>query len=170
MPDGSIYTSTSSHYKSPGTDRVIFTKQGTYCAWVPIEFEWSLGIYRLLIFNMIARSRIPERRVMMDSLPVKMIRMTSLDIDSCTMDCSRLKCCQCTGLDIKLLYIGRFHTTPLSEYHSRGVNSAPGQCKTRWMEVICSATSILRSVRDTKLAFYILMYFAGRSRRVWQRN
>ncbi|KAI0337974.1 Ribonuclease/ribotoxin [Trametopsis cervina] len=32
MPDGSIYTSTSSHYVSPGTDRVIFTASGTYCA------------------------------------------------------------------------------------------------------------------------------------------
>ncbi|KAL5521038.1 hypothetical protein ACEPAG_8960 [Sanghuangporus baumii] len=32
MPDGSIYTSTSSHYVSPGTDRVIFTESGTYCA------------------------------------------------------------------------------------------------------------------------------------------
>ena len=59
---------------------------------------------------------------MMDSLPVKMIRMTSLDIDLCTVDCSRLKCCQCTGLDIKLLYIGRFYAILLSEYHSRGMN------------------------------------------------
>ncbi|EJD07848.1 ustilago Sphaerogena ribonuclease U2 complexed with adenosine 2'-Monophosphate [Fomitiporia mediterranea MF3/22] len=32
MPDGSIYTSTSSHYVSPGTDRVVFTESGTYCA------------------------------------------------------------------------------------------------------------------------------------------
>lgn len=32
MPDGSIYTSTPSHYRSPGTDRVVFTESGTYCA------------------------------------------------------------------------------------------------------------------------------------------
>ncbi|KAH8110878.1 ustilago Sphaerogena ribonuclease U2 complexed with adenosine 2'-Monophosphate [Phellopilus nigrolimitatus] len=32
MPDGSIYTSSSSNYVSPGTDRVIFTESGTYCA------------------------------------------------------------------------------------------------------------------------------------------
>ncbi|KAI5117933.1 hypothetical protein M0805_009441 [Coniferiporia weirii] len=32
MPDGSIYTSSSSNYVSPGTDRVIFTASGTYCA------------------------------------------------------------------------------------------------------------------------------------------
>ncbi|TCD68871.1 hypothetical protein EIP91_009586 [Steccherinum ochraceum] len=32
MPTGKIYTSTSSNYQSPGTDRVIFTSSGTYCA------------------------------------------------------------------------------------------------------------------------------------------
>ncbi|THH30552.1 hypothetical protein EUX98_g3637 [Antrodiella citrinella] len=32
MPNGEIYTSTSSDYQSPGTDRVIFTSSGTYCA------------------------------------------------------------------------------------------------------------------------------------------
>lgn len=34
MPNGEIYTSTSSNYVSPGTDRVIFTSSGTYCAYV----------------------------------------------------------------------------------------------------------------------------------------
>ncbi|KAF8299649.1 Ribonuclease/ribotoxin [Clavulina sp. PMI_390] len=34
MPDGSIYTSSSDDYQSPGTDRVIFTDDGTYCATV----------------------------------------------------------------------------------------------------------------------------------------
>ncbi|PAV18076.1 Ribonuclease ribotoxin [Pyrrhoderma noxium] len=32
MPDGSIYYSTSNNYVSPGTDRVVFTESGTYCA------------------------------------------------------------------------------------------------------------------------------------------
>ncbi|KAI0690272.1 Ribonuclease/ribotoxin [Cytidiella melzeri] len=32
VPGGSIYTSSSSDYVSPGTDRVIFTESGTYCA------------------------------------------------------------------------------------------------------------------------------------------
>ncbi|KZS93715.1 ustilago Sphaerogena ribonuclease U2 complexed with adenosine 2'-Monophosphate [Sistotremastrum niveocremeum HHB9708] len=32
VPGGAIYKSTSSHYVSPGTDRVIFTGSGTYCA------------------------------------------------------------------------------------------------------------------------------------------
>ena len=32
MPDGSIYTSSEDDYQSPGTDRVIFTEDGTYCA------------------------------------------------------------------------------------------------------------------------------------------
>ena len=32
MPNGEIYTSSSSDYQSPGTDRVIFTESGTYCA------------------------------------------------------------------------------------------------------------------------------------------
>ncbi|KIP04074.1 hypothetical protein PHLGIDRAFT_76528 [Phlebiopsis gigantea 11061_1 CR5-6] len=32
MPNGKIYDSTSSNYVSPGTDRVIFTASGTYCA------------------------------------------------------------------------------------------------------------------------------------------
>ena len=34
MPNGKIYDSTSSNYVSPGTDRVIFTSSGTYCAYV----------------------------------------------------------------------------------------------------------------------------------------
>ncbi|KAF8317478.1 Ribonuclease/ribotoxin [Clavulina sp. PMI_390] len=34
LPSGKIYTSTSSNYQSPGTDRVIFTSSGTYCATV----------------------------------------------------------------------------------------------------------------------------------------
>ncbi|KZV93953.1 Ribonuclease/ribotoxin [Exidia glandulosa HHB12029] len=32
MPNGTIYTSTPSHYVSPGTDRVVFTGSGAYCA------------------------------------------------------------------------------------------------------------------------------------------
>ncbi|KAI0796452.1 Ribonuclease/ribotoxin [Irpex lacteus] len=32
LPSGAIYTSSESNYQSPGTDRVIFTKSGTYCA------------------------------------------------------------------------------------------------------------------------------------------
>lgn len=32
LPNGKIYDSTSSNYVSPGTDRVIFTASGTYCA------------------------------------------------------------------------------------------------------------------------------------------
>ncbi|EKM53271.1 uncharacterized protein PHACADRAFT_259503 [Phanerochaete carnosa HHB-10118-sp] len=32
MPNGEIYTSSSSNYVSPGTDRVVFTSDGTYCA------------------------------------------------------------------------------------------------------------------------------------------
>jgi hypothetical protein len=32
MPDGSIYDSTPDNYVSPGTDRVIFMDEGSYCA------------------------------------------------------------------------------------------------------------------------------------------
>jgi hypothetical protein len=32
LPDESIYTSPQDDYQSPGTDRVIFTEDGTYCA------------------------------------------------------------------------------------------------------------------------------------------
>ncbi|KZP08650.1 Ribonuclease/ribotoxin [Athelia psychrophila] len=34
VPGGGVYTSTSSDYTSPGTDRVIFTGSGVYCATV----------------------------------------------------------------------------------------------------------------------------------------
>ena len=34
MPGGKIYTSPSNDYQSPGTDRVVFTGSGTYCAYV----------------------------------------------------------------------------------------------------------------------------------------
>ena len=36
MPGGAIYTSSDSDYQSPGTDRVVFTESGTYCAYVPL--------------------------------------------------------------------------------------------------------------------------------------
>ncbi|KLO18305.1 ustilago Sphaerogena ribonuclease U2 complexed with adenosine 2'-Monophosphate [Schizopora paradoxa] len=32
VPGGAIYTSSNSDYQSPGTDRVVFTESGTYCA------------------------------------------------------------------------------------------------------------------------------------------
>ncbi|KAF7978717.1 hypothetical protein HWV62_45001 [Athelia sp. TMB] len=32
VPGGAIYLSPSDNYQSPGTDRVIFTELGTYCA------------------------------------------------------------------------------------------------------------------------------------------
>ncbi|TDL19072.1 Ribonuclease/ribotoxin [Rickenella mellea] len=32
VPGGTIYTSPPNQYHSPGTDRVIFTQSGTYCA------------------------------------------------------------------------------------------------------------------------------------------
>jgi hypothetical protein len=32
VPGGAIYTSPPNDYHSPGTDRVVFTGSGTYCA------------------------------------------------------------------------------------------------------------------------------------------
>ncbi len=35
LPDGYVYTSPSNDYQSPGTDRVIFSTNCTYCAYGP---------------------------------------------------------------------------------------------------------------------------------------
>ena len=41
MPNGEIYESTPDNYVSPGTDRVVFTADGTYCAYVPVPVLYN---------------------------------------------------------------------------------------------------------------------------------
>lgn len=59
MPNGEIYTSTSSNYVSPGTDRVIFTSSGTYCACVFLSFVYnrllSIALYKMSNMNLFLR-------------------------------------------------------------------------------------------------------------------